>query len=324
MNLKKTIRSFLSSTEIGENIWRFLHLANLKYLSHYSDVDYFKKVYKNHTGGKELNFSDPQTFDEKQLWIKMYYRDPLYTKCTDKFLVREYVQSCGLGHILNTLYAVYDSPNDIKWDSLPNEFYLKANHTSAGNIRCNDKTTIDRKKACRELERSLKHNHYYDSREWNYKEIQPKIIAEAIIENEDKSPLVDYRFLCYEGKCEYLFIDINEADDKGRHREDAVRNVYDREMNLLDVTVSKPRFDSSLIQKPENYDLMVDYAEILSRPFPFCRVDFYNISGKIIFGEITFFHAGGFSTIQPKEWEIRLGKDIPIEKLQREYQQKAQ
>lgn len=320
MGIKNMLRKRLISSDFGSVIWGFLHSANLKCQSIYSDEEYFKKAYKRNSG-KTLDFSNPQTFDEKQLWIKMFYRNPLYTKCTDKFLVREYVESCGLGHILNTLYATYDSVDEIDWDKLPNKFYLKANHTSAGNIRCDDKTTIDRKKVCRELRRTLKHNHYYDSREWNYREIQPKIISESILENEDKSPLVDYRFLCYEGKCEYLFVDINTADEKGRHREDARRNVYDKDMNLLEVTVTRPRFDPTLIKKPENYDLMVEYAEKLSKQFPFCRVDLYNISGKIVFGEITFFHSGGLSKITPEEWQYKLGKDIPIKKLRKEMEQ---
>lgn len=317
MSMKDLLRRTLRKSAFGSGIWRFFHKTNIGIKRLYSDEAYFKKQYKKHSG-KELDFSNPQTFDEKQLWLKMYYRNPLCVVCSDKYLVRRYVEEKGLTDILNPLIAVYDRVEDINWEVLPDRFYLKTNHGSACNIRCNHLADFDKKAAKKKLRRSLRDNYYYESREWNYRDIQRKIIVEEIIEPKEKAGLIDYRFLCYHGKCEYLFIDINTADEQGNHRHDARRNVYDRDMTLLDVTVSRPRFDPDLVQKPENFDEMRMCAEKLSGEFPFVRVDLYNVGGRILFGEMTFFHAGGFSRITPAEWAYRLGKDIDIDLAKRQ------
>ena len=314
MTIKSYLRKTLKQNQIGKTIWFFLHNININILRILPQKIYFTRAYKK-KHGVNPDFNNPKTFDEKQLWLKMNYRNPLCTKCSDKYLVREYVEECGLGHILNPLYGVYDSVNDINWDELPDRFYIKANHMSACNVRCNDISTFNKKKAQKILARGMKHDYSLDSREWNYHNIDRKIIAEAIIENEDGSGLIDYRFLCSYGKCEYLFVDIDTADDDGNHRHDARRNVYDKDFNLMNVTVSRPNFDPLLVSKPNNFEEMLNYAQILSKEFPFCRVDFYNVDDRIIFGEITFFHAGGLSTITPKKWETKLGESIDISNL---------
>lgn len=321
MNFKRYFRNKLNNSRIGEDLWRVLHLANLRVNGLYSDEAYFKKIYRRATN-KELDFNNPQTFDEKQLWLKMFYRNPLCTKCSDKYLVREYVKECGLEHILNPLFAVYDKVSDIKWDELPERFYIKANHMSACNVRCNDIRTFDRKYAEKRLSRGMKHNYYLDSREWNYKDIDRKIIVEQIIESKTGEELVDYRFLCSNGHCEYVFIDIGTAADDGKHKHDARRNVYDRDMNLLPVKVTRNNFPVELVKKPDNYDEMLEYAERLSGNFPFCRVDLYNVDGQIIFGEITFFHSGGISRIQPEEWKVKMGEFIDLSNAMKEKEAK--
>ena len=323
MSIKNTLRKSLKKRSFTKSIWRALHLANVTWLKlRYSDEAYFKKVYKR-SNGEELDFENPRTFDEKQLWLKMYYRDPKCVICADKYKVREYVESKGLGHILNPLYGVYDKASDIEWDKLSNEFYMKCNHMSGSNVRCNDLKTFDKMKAAKTLTRGLKHDYSLDSREWVYHDIERKIIVEAILESKDKTPLVDYRFLCSNGKCEYMFIDIDTAGEDGSHLAEAKRNVYDRDMNLMDVTVSRPRFDASLVEKPSNFDTMVEYAEKLAGDFPFCRVDLYNIDGNILFGEITFFHAGGLSRITPNEWRYTLGDSIDLSCAKKEYIRKV-
>lgn len=322
MSVKEQLRKTLKKNNFTKSLWRVLHNVNITLQRVYSDEAYFKKSYKN-KNGEDLNFDDPKTFDEKQLWLKMYYRDPMCTTCADKYAVRKYVEDKGLGHILNPLYGVYDRAEDIEWDKLPNEFYMKCNHMSGSNVRCNDLSTFDKKRAQKILTRGLKHDYSRDSREWVYHDIDRKIIVEAIIESKDKAPLVDYRFLCSNGKCQYMFIDIDTAGDDGSHLEGAKRNVYDREMNLQDVTVSRPRFDAELVKKPDNFDTMVEYAEKLAGDFPFCRVDLYNIDGNILFGEITFFHAGGLSEITPDEWRYKLGDSIDLSCAKPEYIRKV-
>ncbi len=312
MRIKKAFNRFLQHIMIGDDLWYWMHLINVHLKRFIPDKKYFEKSYSN-THGKPLNFQNPTTFDEKQLWLKLYYRNPLCVTCSDKYLVREYVKGKDLGQILNPMIAVYDSVKEIEWDKLPERFYIKTNHASGCNACCTDPNTFDRKEAIKRLKRGMRHDYSMDSREWNYGPIKRKIIVENIIESKSGIPLADYRFLCCNGKCNYLFIDIGTAGKDGKHLEDARRNVYDRNMNLLDVKVSRERFDPKLVSKPENFDEMLSIAEKLSGHFPFCRVDLYNVDGKIIFGEITFFHAGGLSTITPKEWEIKLGEPISIE-----------
>ena len=311
MSFKTKFKHFLYNNELGKDFWGLMHTININLRRVIPNELYFKRAYVK-THGESPDFKNPRTFDEKQLWLKMNYRNPLCTKCSDKYLVREFVKEKGLEHILNPLFGVYDSAKSINWDELPDRFYIKANHMSACNVRCNDLSTFDKKSAEKILGKGMKHDYSLDSREWNYRDIDRKIIAEAIIETDDSLGLVDYRFLCSKGKCEYIFVDIDTADDSGNHRHDARRNIYDNEFNLLDITASRPNFDPSLISKPENFEEMLKYAQILSKEFPFCRVDFYNVDGKIIFGEITFFHAGGTCDITPKEWQYKIGDSIDI------------
>lgn len=156
----------------------------------------------------------------------------------------------------------------------------------------------------------LKKKHYPLSREWNYRNITPKIIAEKTLNNNEG--LIDYRFLCSYGEVQGLFVDINTADEKGNHSTDASRNVYDSNFNLLDVTVTRPRIKNNDINLPPNINEMKKYAQILSETFPFCRVDLYNVDGEIKFGELTFFHSGGVNKIYPEKYKYTLGNWIKL------------
>lgn len=276
-----------------------------------NDEEYAKRTYKENTG-KKLNLDNPRTFDEKLWWLKLNNRDPLLTKCSDKYLVREYVEECGLGHILNELYGVYDNADDIRYELLPERFIIKCNHASGGNIICNDKSTFPREKAAKFLNTKLKSNYYVQSREWNYKDIRPRIICERLLrDKEDKLP-VDYKFLCFGGIPKMVFVDLGLCNEDGSHKYGARRNVYDRDFNLLDVKVTRERYPSELARRPDNFEEMWDYAKILSKPFPHCRVDLYNIDDKIYFGEITFYHMGGCNNIEPEEWAIKMGGWIDL------------
>ena len=143
----------------------------------------------------------------------------------------------------------------------------------------------------RKFNRALKQNYFYQSREWNYKNIEPKIIAEEVL-TDDMGPLVDYKFMCFGGEVKLLFCELEVAKVDGTHNPNSKRNVYDRNFKLLDITFGRERFDPSKVARPENFLKMVEYAEILSKPFANCRVDFYNINGEVYFGKITFYHGG--------------------------------
>lgn len=291
------------------------HRVRALWLSRISDDDFAQRSHMRSTG-KALNLVNPQTFDEKLWWLKINYRDPLMAQCADKVAVRDYVESKGLGNLLHPVLGVCSHPKDIDWDSLPSQFYLKTNNSSATNIRCDDLASFNIKEASRILEIYLKRDHYALSREWNYRDIEPKIIIEPIIEVPSEVGLIDYRFLCSYGKCHGIFVDIDTADAAGAHRDDARRNVYDADWNLLDVRVSRPRVRDRVLEKPAVLDQMIQAAEVLSEPFPFCRVDLYNpVRDKIIFGEITFFHAGGNNTMDPEKYEYLLGTWVDLSRV---------
>ncbi len=280
-------------------------------LSFVSDETFAKIKYKESTG-KTLNLKNPTTFNEKLWWLKLNNRDPLLTLCTDKYKVRDYVKKCGLGHILITLYGVYNDAKDINFDTLPDKAFIKTNHGSGTNIIWDRSRPFNISKFKKEFNKALRRNYFWQSREWNYKNIEPKIIIEEVLENEEKSPLVDYRFLCFDGAVKLIFVDIETASSDGSHNPYAKRNVYDKNFNYLDIKVGREHFNPSLVKKPCNLDEMIRYAEILSNPFPHCRIDLYNIDGKVYFGEITFYHGGCSQIITPGEWDKRIGDWINL------------
>lgn len=270
--------------------------------------------YKENTG-LELNLTNPKTFNEKLWWLKLNNRDPLMTVCSDKYQVRDYVNEKGLSHILNRLIGVFDNAEDIMFNELPDKAFIKTNHTSGINYLWNisNSKKFNRKKVVNYLNKNLKRNYFLQSREYNYKNIPPKIVIEEYIEDDSRLGLIDYRFFCFKGNVELLFVDIDVAAKDGTHNYNSKRNIYDRDFRFLkDLKASREQFNASLLEKPKNYELMVEYAEILSEPFEFCRVDFYNIDGKIIFGEITFYPGGATQILSPIEWEYKLGELIDL------------
>lgn len=313
--MKIKIKKFLRKFEI-------IKRCNLKYswfkrrisYKFIGDEKFAKKYYKKRKNEK-LNLTLPTTFDEKLWFLKLNYKNPLQTKCTDKFLVREYVKDCKLDHILNDLYGVYDNANDINFDSLPDKCFIKTNHTSGYNIVWDKKNPFNRKHFIKKFNYLLKQNYFYASREWNYKNIKPKLIVEKFLNVQNELGLVDYRFFCFNGKCEFIAVDVETCSLDGQHTGKAKRNIYDLNFNRLNYKLSREHFDDELLTKPVNLGTMIEYAERLSRPFPHVRVDFYNIDGKIIFGEMTFYHQGACNNISPIEWDLRLGSLINIDNI---------
>lgn len=273
----------------------------------YAKVTYYIRY------GKKLNISSPKTFDEKLWWLKLNYFNPLMTICTDKFEVRRYVKECGLEKILNTCYANYYSVNEINLSDLPEDFFLKCNHLSGGNIICH-KNNIDINKIKKLFRPLLKNNFYYYGFEYNYKHIKPCIIAEKILKTSDNSTLLDYKFMCFNGVPKLLFLDIGVCNEDGSHAEEYYRNIYDMDFKPVDLKETREHYDYNKIKKPNNFDFMIECARKLSKPFPHCRVDLYNIDGKVYFGEITFFHGSGYNNIEPYDADLEIGSWIPLDK----------
>ncbi|MCI5882311.1 MAG: glycosyl transferase [Clostridium sp.] len=277
-----------------------------------SDEEFAKKYFYKNTG-RTLNIEKPETFDEKLWYLKLHERNPLLTICTDKFRVREYVKECGLTNILNTLYGVYDSFEEIPFNELPESFFIKCNHTSGTNIIYDRKQKFDYRFYKNEFDFWMKRNYYWGSREWNYKDITPKIICEKVLRDKNGRLPMDYKLMCFGGKVKLLFLDIGVATNQGEHAEQYYRNIYDRDFKLMPIKETRENYLDKPISKPDNWDIMVQYAERLAQPFKTCRVDLYNIDGRIYFGEITFYHGGGCNDIQPEEWARTMGSWISIE-----------
>ena len=312
--LKNIKRKFYEKTEksfLIKKAYLMLHAMRVHLEQVLPNETYAKVMYKR-TVGKDLDLCNPITFDEKQWWIKFYYHNPLMTKCADKYRVREYIAESGLSAILNEIYmGGLLRAEDIDFEKLPNKFYIKTNHGCGGNI-CVDKSKgFDKSSIIKSINRSLKHNYFIQSREWPYKNIEPCIIVEKYLDSGSQ-PLLDYRFFCFSGECKYIFVDYDTSDEKGHHKIGAKRNIYSSDYKLLPYKVSRDGFDPSIAPKPENLKEMIGIAETLSKPFPFVRVDLYNIKGNIIFGEMTFFHAGACSVFEPAEFAVTMGDLITL------------
>lgn len=304
--VKARFREQLDRSLYGLYMLHFYHRIRAAYQAKYSDEEFANRSHVKAVGST-LNLDNPVSFDERQWWLKLYYRNPLMITCTDKIAVRKYIESRGLGEILLPLLGVYSSPDEIDWDALPTPCYIKTNNSSGTNVRCNDRDAIDVSHVRKKLKVFLKRDHYAYSREWNYRSIQPKLMIEPVIE-AGVHGLKDYRFYCSYGKCHAINVDLDTADENGRHREDSIGNFYDLEWNQIPVQVNAPSIRDQVISRPVRLQDMLQYAERLSEPFPFCRVDLYHLDdGRIIFGEMTFFNRGGNNVIEPKSFEALLG-----------------
>ena len=255
--------------------------------------------------GYKPNIDNPRSFNEKMQWLKLYNEDPLLTKCADKYLVREYVKEKIGEEYLIPLLGVWDSPDDIDFDKLPNQFVLKVNWGSGQNIIVKDKAKLDIEETKTKLREWLSphSNHYYYSFEWSYKNIKPKIIAEQFIQQLNND-LYDYKFFSYRGKVKNLFVVSDRFNKK-------YFDFYDTDWNKLPFERVYHNSPNGII-KPQNLDRMISLAETLSKDFPFARVDFYDLENKIYFGEITFYPGNGMEAFEPVEWDYKLGEMLTL------------
>lgn len=308
--LKKVLRTVSHRNRGMQWLYHVANRAKVSLLSLVSDEKFAQLRYAENTG-MNLDLQHPRTYNEKLWWLKFNNRDPLLTVCSDKYLVRQYVADCGLAHILNECYGVYESVDEIDLERLPGRAFIKTTHGSGTNMLYTRNQGFDRSRFERVFRKALRENYYYQSREWNYKKVQPRVIVERVLEQHPF--LIDYRFMCFEGQVKLILVDIETAAEDGSHNPGARRNVYDTNFDLLDVRIGRDNFDPSLISKPDNLSEMIECAERLSSPFPHCRVDLYNVDGKVYFGEMTFYHGGGCQIITPMEWDLRLGSWIDLE-----------
>ena len=257
---------------------------------------------------RRLDLKNPIRYTEKIQWYKLNYRNPLMMQCVDKYHVREYVASKGLGDLLNDLYQVVDDPQKIDFDALPEKFVLKTTNGSETNVFCKDKKKLNIDDTRSKLREYLEMADASAGREWAYDGASNLIIAERLLEddtNADNS-ISDFKFLCFEGKPEYIVYD---CDRFAGHK----RNFYDLNWNNMHIDSDCPQIDRE-IERPINLDKMIEIATILAQDFPAVRVDLYDIKGKIIFGELTFYPWSGYVQFTPDGWDYRLGEHFKLRK----------
>ncbi len=276
-------------------------------LSHIlSDKAYVKLIYRLYIG-KKLNLKDPKTFNEKLQWLKLYDRKPEYTRMVDKYEAKRYVaELIGEEYIIPTL-GVWDRVEDIDFDTLPEQFVLKCTHDSGSVVICRDKSNFDAKKAMELLEKKLKSNLFWHGREWPYKNLNPRIIAEEYMEDKKTAELRDYKFFCFNGEVKALFV----AVDRQKSGEEVKFDFFDSDFNWLPFKQGHPHA-SVRLEKPVCFEEMKNLASKLSAGIPHVRVDFYEVNGKIYFGEMTFFHFCGIIPFEPEEWDYKFGEWIKL------------
>lgn len=336
------IKRFLldSSTRMG-------YLSKLGFYDHMSDEKYLKKKFKV-IMGKDLNLDNPQTFNEKLQWLKLYNRKPEYTMMVDKYKVRDYIAEKLGPEYLIPLLGVWDNPDEIDFDELPNQFVLKCNHNSGtGMCICKDKSKLDVDRVKRELRKGLKEDYYMLGREWPYKNVPRKIIAEKYMEdlstsnfadyktqyfnekstdffnqdwthldvqreissNSSVGKLTDYKFFCFNGKVDCVMVCLDRASG------DTKFYFFDKEWNLKRINIrGKNAPEGFTIPKPECMDAMFDIAARLSKDLTYARIDLYQCNGNIYFGEITFFPDSGFDFNLLPETDEYFGNllDLPL------------
>ena len=278
---------------------KLLHLDGL-----IPDKLYLQMLYRR-VFDKKLDLKNPKGYNEKLFWMKLYDHRPEYTTMVDKYAVKKYVANIiGEEYIIPTI-GVWDKPEDIEWEKLPNQFVLKCTHDSGGLVICRDKEKLDIQSAMNKLRKSLKTNYYKAGREWPYKNVPRRIIAEKYMEDKSVGELPDYKFFCFDGVVKALFI----GTERGTG--DVKFDYYDADFNHLDLVQIHPISGKDL-PKPQRFEKMKELASKLSKGLPQVRVDFYNINGEIYFGELTFFHHGAVIPFHPESWDYTFGSWIKL------------
>ena len=297
----ETVRKFFKDP--GAALQMLSHAGLLFWLP---DKTFLKLVYRV-TFHRKLNLKDPKTYREKTQWLKLYHRDPLYTLLSDKYAMRDYTaQKLGEGYTV-PLLGVWDRFEDIDFDKLPDRFVLKCTHDSGSTTICSDKASFNRKKAGAHFKKCLRRNFYLMSREWGYKNIRPRIIAEQYLADDSGCGIKDYKFTCMNGEPKYLFVCQNRGGEGGLQVD-----AYDMQLRHLPLKEENFKNSPKPFSKPESFDRMLEICKTLAEPFPLIRIDLYEVHGKVYLGEFTFYPTGGLHKFNPEEWDEIFGSGITL------------
>lgn len=283
-----------------------LNLVRLK------DEKFLKLKYKR-TFGKELNLKRPGTFNEKLQWLKLYDRKDIYTTMVDKYEAKRYVADIiGEEYVIPTL-GVYNKFDEIDFETLPEQFVLKCTHDSGGLSICKNKKDFNLEDTKKKINKSLNKNFYYSAREWPYKNVKPRVIAEKFMNDTmQENELIDFKFFCFNGIPKFLYVSEGMVNHSTAKISFANMKYEKMEFYRKDY---KP-FEK-LPPKPVNFEKMKELAQILSKGTSFLRVDFYEINSKIYFSELTFYPNAGFIPIYPEKYDKILGNmlELPQSKM---------
>lgn len=258
--------------------------------------------------GYKPDFDHPRSMNEKIFWMKFHYHDPLVTKCCDKFSVKAYVdETIGTGHTIPVLQS-WNSAEEIDFSALPRQYVLKVNWSSGYNIIVKDKDTIDENEIRKKIAGWMRpqKNSYYQAFNWGYKDMKPVVYAETYVEQQE-GQLYDYKFFCCDGKAKFWFIATERYGDK-----ELTFDFYDMDFYKLELDYGGKAHAAAPQKKPRFYEEMVRCAELLAKPFPFVRVDFYETEDTFYVGEMTFYSGGGILPFNPVEWDYKLGEYIQL------------
>jgi len=267
---------------------------------------FYVKVYYEYYTGKKLDLTTPREFNEKIQWLKVYYKDPRLTQLVDKYSVRSFVKERVGAKYLNELLGVYEHPNEVDFSALPDKFVIKGVHGYNWNLIVEDKSQLSAWKARLKFRKWLSRNYYYrGGLEWAYKHVKPRLIAEAYLEEIGRKSISDYKFFCFNGEPRFIQVDLDRKESHSRR-------YLDLDWNPLPFRdTDYPPFDE-ILEKPESYEEMLQVVRKLAHDFPFVRVDLYNLSGRIVFGEMTFYPADGLLEFVPDSYNQVIGDYLKL------------
>lgn len=270
------------------------------------DKIYLNMLYKKKMG-KDVDFENPKTFNEKIQWLKVYGRDPEYTNYVDKYESKNIVKALVGEEYVVPLLGVYDSFDEVDFDALPDQFVIKTTHDSGGYVIVKDKSQMDIEKMREKLNHHLKINYYRNSREWPYKNVKPRIIVEKYIIGKDGTEMKDYKIFCFGGEPRFGFV------VEGRTSKKMKIGYFDTEFKLIPVKQGGDKYDrAESLEKPHNFEKMLELARILTKDMPFVRMDFIEVDDKLYVGEFTFYHWGGTMKFEPEEYDEIFGSYIKL------------
>ena len=276
-----------------------------------SDEAFLRRIFPQYMG-YPLNLDNPQTFSEKMQWMKLYDRKSIYTTIVDKYEAKKYLADrIDSKYIIPTL-GVWDSFNEIDFDALPNQFVLKCTHDSGGIVICKDKSKFDKEGARQIINKSLQRDFYLIAREWPYKNVRRRILAEEYIDELGNADLLDYKMYSFHGEPK-LTVVCSERFSKGGTR----MNYYDEDWNYINLSVLHYEPSKKTFEKPPHYEEMRSLCKQLSKDFPFLRVDFYDVNDHLYIGELTLFPGAGFIKMEPMEFDYEMGEWLHLEGIHR-------